>query len=161
MDISLNYGRSQLSVALPDELDVTVIRKPDMPLLADPVAALQASFAAPDGGAPLATLAAAAKTACILICDITRPVPNGVILAPLLRALLAAGMKAENISILVATGLHRPNEGAEMAELVGNDWVLETIGADNHFARDDAAHVEIGRTSRDTVVKLDRRFVDA
>ncbi|MBT6441216.1 MAG: nickel-dependent lactate racemase, partial [Alphaproteobacteria bacterium] len=60
-----------------------------------------------------------------------------------------------------ATGLHRPNEGAEMAELVGNDWVLETIGADNHFARDDAAHVEIGRTSRDTVVKLDRRFVDA
>ncbi|MBT3170771.1 MAG: DUF2088 domain-containing protein, partial [Rhodospirillaceae bacterium] len=146
MDISLNYGRSQLSVALPDELDVTVIRKPDMPLLADPVAALEASFAAPDGGAPLATLAAAAKTACILICDITRPVPNGVILAPLLRALLAAGMKAENISILVATGLHRPNEGDELAELVGDSWVMENFRVENHFARDNEAHVALGQT---------------
>ncbi|MBT7292074.1 MAG: nickel-dependent lactate racemase [Rhodospirillaceae bacterium] len=161
MDISLNYGRSQLSVALPDELDVTVIRKPDMPLLADPVAALEASFAAPDGGAPLATLAAAAKTACILICDITRPVPNGVILAPLLRALLAAGMKAENISILVATGLHRPNEGDELAELVGDSWVMENFRVENHFARDDEAHVALGQTKSGTVVKLDKRFVNA
>jgi nickel-dependent lactate racemase len=31
----------------------------------------------------------------------------------------------------------------------------------NHDARDDAAHVEVGRTSRGNVVRLDRRFVDA
>jgi len=161
MDISLNYGKSELAVALPDNLDVTVIRKPDMPLLDDPVAALEASFANPDGGAPLATLAKSAKTACILICDITRPVPNGVILPPLLRALLAAGVDAENITILVATGLHRPNVGDELAELVGDRWVMENFRIENHFARDDAAHVALGQTKSGTVVRLDKRFVSA
>ena len=161
MDISLNYGRSQLAVTLPDELDITIIRKPDMPLLADPVAALEAAFANPDGGVALATLAGAAETACILICDITRPVPNGVILPPLLRTLLATGMNAENISILVATGLHRSNEGDELAELVGDSWVMENFRVENHFARDDAAHVRLGQTASGTVVRLDKRFVNA
>ena len=161
MDISLNYGKSLLTVTLPDDLDVSIIRKPDMPLLDDPVAALEASFAKPDGGPPLADLAKVAKSACVLICDITRPVPNGVLLPPLLRALLAAGLKAENISIIVATGLHRPNEGDELAELVGDQWVMENFTVANHFARDDAAHVSLGRTESGTEVRLDKRFVEA
>jgi nickel-dependent lactate racemase len=161
MDISLNYGKTQLAVSLPDDLDVSIIRKPDMPLLDDPVAALEASFVRPAGGPPLAELASGATSACVLICDITRPVPNGVILPPLLRALLAAGLKAENISILIATGLHRPNEGAELAELVGDAWVMENFAVANHFARDDAAHVSLGRTRSGTEVRLDKRLVEA
>ncbi|MDP6474474.1 MAG: nickel-dependent lactate racemase [Alphaproteobacteria bacterium] len=161
MDISLNYGKSQLSVSLPDELDVSVIRKPEMPLLDDPVAALESAFANPAGGAALGELAAAATSACILICDITRPVPNHVFLAPLLKALMAAGLNAGDITILVATGLHRPNEGAELAELVGDPWVMENFAVANHFARDDAAHISLGRTRSGTEVGLDRRFVEA
>ncbi len=161
MDISLNYGKAQLSVSLPDELEISVIRKPDMPLLDDPVAALENAFDKPDGGPALGELAAGAKTACILICDITRPVPNGVFLQPLLRGLLAAGMDNANITILVATGLHRPNEGAELAELVGDPWVMENFTVANHFARDDAAHMLLGVTKSGTVVKLDKRFVEA
>ena len=64
--------------------------------------------------APLAEEAARAESACILICDFTRPVPNGVILPPLIRTLLDAGMAPERITVLVATGLHRPNEGEEL-----------------------------------------------
>jgi len=45
--------------------------------------------------------------------------------------------------------------------LVGDRWVSETVEVFNHFARDDAAHAYLGATSRGTVVKLDRRFVDA
>ncbi len=161
MDIVLNYGITQLAVSLPDDLDVSIIRKPDMPLLDDPVAALAASFGKPDGGPPLADLAKGAKSACVLICDITRPVPNGVILPPLLRALLDSGLKAKDITILVATGLHRPNEGDELAELVGDSWVMENFTVANHFARDDTAHVSLGRTGSGTEVRLDKRFVEA
>ncbi|MBI05682.1 MAG: hypothetical protein CMM54_01735 [Rhodospirillaceae bacterium] len=161
MDISLNYGKTQLVVTLPDDLEVRVIRKPDMPLLDDPVATLEASFAKPDGGPNLAYLARKAQTACILICDITRPVPNSVLLPPLLRALLAAGLGRENIVILVATGLHRPNEDEELAELVGDPWVMENFAVVNHFARDDASHVSLGRTRSGTKVMLDKRFVEA
>jgi nickel-dependent lactate racemase len=63
--------------------------------------------------------------------------------------------------VLVATGLHRPNEGAELEELVGDPWVLRTVKVANHFARNDADHVYVGTTGAGTVVKLDRRFVQA
>jgi nickel-dependent lactate racemase len=79
----------------------------------------------------------------------------------LLRALLEAGLQTDQICVLVATGLHRPNEGQELEELVGDPWVLRTVRVENHFARNDADHVLIGTTRAGTVVRLDRRFVEA
>lgn len=119
------------------------------------------AFASPVDCQPLVQLAAQARSACVLICDITRPVPNGLILPPLVQTLLAAGVPADKITVLVATGLHHPNVGDQLSELVGSEWVQGTVRVENHFAEDDAAHVEVGVTSRGTRVKLDRRFVDA
>ncbi len=161
MRVEMKYGKGTLPLDLSPDWDVTVIRKPDMPVIADPVAALEASFDAPVGTAPLDVLAREAKSACILICDITRPVPNGLILGPLIRRLLDAGIAAGNIMVLVATGLHRPNEGAELEELVGDPWVLKTVRVENHFARNDADHVLVGTTSKGNVVRLDRRLMEA
>jgi nickel-dependent lactate racemase len=133
-----------------------------MPLLPDPQAAVRQALAQPVDSPPLPELARGARSACILICDITRPVPNGVFLPIMIRQLLDAGMAADAITVLVATGLHRPNEGAELEELVGSSWVMETVRVENHFARDDAAHVDLGTTpTRGTPVKLDRRLVEA
>ena len=87
------------------------------------------------------------RSACILICDITRPVPNHLFLRPLIEGLLEAGVPAQRITVLVATGLHRPNEGEELAEVVGDPWVLQTVKVENHFARDAQAHVDFGFTS--------------
>ncbi|MCY4408808.1 MAG: lactate racemase domain-containing protein, partial [Rhodospirillaceae bacterium] len=161
MRVHLNYGRGQRAVELPDGLDVRVIAKQAMPLLADPATAMDQALAEPVGCAPLAAEAAHATRACILICDFTRPVPNGLILPPLIRTLLDAGMAPEQITVLVATGLHRPNEGEELAALVGDPWLLETVDVANHFARENADHVLIGTTGRGTVVRLDRRFIEA
>ena len=162
MRIELSYGRTGLPIELPDDLEVRVIRKPAMPMIAEPQAAIRKALAAPVDAPPLSQLARGKASACILICDITRPVPNGLFLRPLIEELLAAGLAAERIQVLVATGLHRPNEGDELAELVGDPWVLETVKVDNHFARDDAMHVDLGRTStRGTPVKIDRRLVEA
>lgn len=155
--VALRYGRGELAARVAEGWRATVIRKPAMPPLPDPRAAVAAALARSD----LAARAAAAKTACIAICDITRPVPNGVVLPVLLRALLNAGLPAGAITVVVATGLHRPNEGAELRELVGDPRVLDTVRVVNHFARDDAAHDRAGTTSRGAVVRLDRRFVRA
>ena len=40
MEVDLNYGRGMLRVRLPENADVTVIRKPDMPVLPDPEGAV-------------------------------------------------------------------------------------------------------------------------
>jgi nickel-dependent lactate racemase len=61
----------------------------------------------------------------------------------------------------VATGFHRPNEGEELRELIGNDWVFKNIRIVNHFAGRDADHIYLGTTPMGTPVKIDRRFVDS
>jgi nickel-dependent lactate racemase len=161
MRIMMHYGKKGFPLDLPEEWAVTVIRKKPMPILADPVEALGKAFANPVGSASLATLARGRRSACIVICDITRPVPNGLILPTLIREVLAAGIGARDITVLVATGLHRPNEGPELLEVVGDPWVLETVKVVNHGARNDDEHVYLGATRRGTPVRLDRRFVEA
>jgi len=161
MQISLNYGRSGLTVNFPDDWEVRVIRKIPMPVIPSPEEAVRQALERGVGAPSLSTIASRAKNACILICDITRPVPNGLVLPPLIKGLMGSGMDPGNIQILVATGLHRPNEGKELEELIGDPWVLETVPVSNHFARRLEDHVEVGRTKEGVKVLLDKRFVSA
>src|SRR5690348_18330222 len=139
-DIPLLYGRGHVPVRPPAGCVPTVIEKRAMPVLPDASATVAQALAAPVGVPPLREAARGKRSACILICDVTRPVPNGLFLPALVRTLLDAGVPRDGITILVATGLHRPNEGAELAELVGDPWVLEQVRVANHFAREDADH---------------------
>ena len=161
MDIQLLYGKKELNVNLPEHINVQVINKHPMPVLSDSDRAVREAFENPIQSPSLSSLARGKKSACILVCDITRPVPNGLILPPLVNALLAEGIDRENILILVATGLHRPNEGEELRELIGSDEIFNTIPIENHFARDRKAHVDLGFTSQGIPVGIDRRFIDA
>jgi lactate racemase len=158
----IRYGKSDLEIRLPQSAQATVISKRAMPKLNDAAAAVEHALAHPVGAPAFAELLRGRASACILICDITRPVPNHLFLRPMIEGMLAAGLARENITVLVATGLHRPNEGDELAEVVGDPWVLDTVRVENHFARDDAMHVDLGVTAtRGTPVKIDRRFVEA
>jgi nickel-dependent lactate racemase len=160
--IEIAFGRATLPVSLPVAADPTVIRKSALPKLPNASAALHRAFEAPIGGKPLRELARGRKSACILICDITRPVPNRLFLRPMIETLTANGIPADRITVLVATGLHRPNEGEELAELVGDPWVFEHVRVVNHFARNEAEHIDLGRTAtRGAPVSIDRRFMEA
>jgi nickel-dependent lactate racemase len=162
MSVELAYGKSTLKLDLPDGVNPTVIRKPPLPVIADPAAAVRKALDRPVGAPALKELAAGKSSACILICDITRPVPNHLFLQPMIRDLMEAGIPADGITVLVATGLHRPNEGEELAELIGDPWVLDTVTVANHFARNDEDHVDLGVTpKRGVPVRLDRRIVEA
>ena len=161
MKIDLLYGRDGLGVDFPDDSGVTVIRKHAMTPLADSAKGVEQALSDAVGCAPLAEMARGKKRVCILICDITRPVPNGVLLPPLIKTLTGAGIGAQDITVLVATGLHRPNEGQELAEVVGSAEIMGSIRAENHFARDREAHRELGETSSGIPISVDRRFADA
>ncbi|WP_171376242.1 nickel-dependent lactate racemase [Rhizobium sophorae] len=160
--IALSYGHGHLDITLPPGARPTVIRKQQLPKLADSKAAIIEALHNPVASKPLADLAKNRESACILICDITRPVPNGLFLRPMIETMISSGIPQEKISVLVATGLHRPNLGDELVELVGDPWVLANVHVENHYARDEAAHVDFGFTeTRHTPVKLDRLFAEA
>jgi nickel-dependent lactate racemase len=160
MRIKLDYGKTGLDVNLPDERIVGPLAIRDVAPLADPAAAVEEVLAHPIGGRPLAEVAKGRRNACILICDITRPVPNRLLLPPILRTLEAQGIARRDILILVATGLHRPNEGAELVELVGPE-IAANYRVENHHGKVREEHDYLGETPNGVPVYLDSRYVRA
>ena len=146
MPITLRYGRTGLDLELPTDLDAHVLHLHPLAPLENPEAAIRASFQSPIGTEPLAELARGKKTACIVLCDVTRPVPNEAILRPMVETLEDAGIERENITFLVATGLHRPNWGEELREMVG-DFLFEHYRFENHDARDESAMTDMGEVA--------------
>jgi nickel-dependent lactate racemase len=160
MRITLDYGRTGMDVELPEDRVVGPLAiRPAQPLV-DPASAVGAALANPIGTPPLAELARGRKNACILVCDITRPVPNRLLLPPLLRTLEEQGIARRDILILIATGLHRPNEGAELVELLGPD-IAGNYRVENHNGKELAEHDYLGTTANGVPVYLDRRYLRA
>src|SRR5262249_11034244 len=128
--------------------------------LSEPEAAAARVLANPIGTPPLAELARGRKNACILVCDITRPVPNRILLPPILRTLEEQVIARKDILILNATGLHRPNEGAELEEMLGAD-IVRNYRVENHHGKVLEEHDYLGETPRGVPIYLDRRYVRA
>jgi nickel-dependent lactate racemase len=160
MRVRLEYGRTGLQVDLPDDRVVRELAYKDARPVSDPRAAIAAALAQPLGTPPLVELARGRKNACVVICDITRPVPNELILRPLLAALEAAGIARRDILILVATGLHRPNEGDELVEMVGRE-IAENYRIENHRGVEKIEHTYLGDSPRGVPIWIDSRYVEA
>ncbi|MBT3266042.1 nickel-dependent lactate racemase [Candidatus Poribacteria bacterium] len=159
MQVTMRYGRDGRVVQFPDP-NTTVLRmRPSVPV-ADPVRAVADALVNPIGARPLHELARGRDSACVVISDITRPVPNRLILPPILQTLESAGIRRDDILILIATGIHRPNEGDELIELVG-EAIASTYRVENHFSEDLESHRDLGKTSNGTRVLIDERYCAA
>jgi nickel-dependent lactate racemase len=166
-EVAVEWGARQLAVRVPPGC-VTLGMKETAPL-PDPGAAIRDAIARPVGSPPLAEIVRAkgkdpaALTACIATSDITRPVPYrgpGGILGPLLDALRGAGVRAENVTLLVGTGTHRPSTVEEKRAMFGADVVGATRVVD-HACDDEAALVNVGRTRSGTDILVNRLFAGA
>ena len=160
MQFHLEYHREGLSVELPDKNVVKCLGYKSVEPLSDPASKANAILENPTGTPPLAELAKGKKNACIVICDITRPVPNELVLTPMLEVLEAAGIARENILILVATGMHRPNDRDELIEMVGST-IVENYRIENHHGQNLVEHTYLGDSPRGVPVWIDTRYVEA
>jgi len=160
MKINLAYGHDGLDAEVPDRNLRKVLVPSEVKPMEDPQALLVHALEHPIGSPSLPTVARNAKSACIVISDITRPVPNKVLLPPLLRTLEACGVPRERITILVATGLHRPSTQQELDIMVGAE-ILGRHRVEDHHARVSEEHQFLGYTCRETPVYIDRRYWEA
>jgi nickel-dependent lactate racemase len=69
-------------------------------------------------------------------------------------------MRHEDIVLLVATGLHRPNEGDELIELVGEE-IARTYRCENHHGKIREEHDFLGTTPNGVPMWIDSRYVRA
>jgi nickel-dependent lactate racemase len=132
MRVSLLYGQGTVQLDMPDR--VRVLEMDPLPGLEQPERAVAESLQRPIRSSPLGDLAAGRRSACVVISDITRPVPNRTLLGPILGTLEQSGIQREDITILVATGMHRPNLGDELVSMVGRD-IAERYRIENHSCR--------------------------
>ncbi len=156
MDYSISFGSGSLQFALPREIAATVIEPRYPPALVDPEEELTRSIRAPIGCGPLASLAAGRQSAVIVIPDGTRPLPLPPILGPLIGELVPH-IPAEKITLLFATGMHRPVTPEETERLLGAE-LDSKITVVSH----DPGDVQtVGMSPGGTPVSLDRRYLEA
>ena len=145
---------------LPRDRVSGVLRQTAAPALPDPDAAIRRALADPIGTPPLARIARGRRDACVVICDITRPVPNTLLLPPILATLEENGIPANAVTILIATGTHRPNLGTELDALVGPE-LFSKYTVVNHDGSDAQGNRRLGKTAAGTPVALNKIYCDA
>ena len=160
MEIRFAFGKAGLTLSLPSSFNYRVLEARSASPLPNHLQALENALDQPTAGPSLADLAAGQRTAAISVCDITRPAPNRVVLPPVLKRLEEAGIAREDITVLIATGLHRPATTAEITEIVGPELV-DSLRVLNHHARELSEHSYLGETRSGTPVYIDKRFIEA
>src|SRR5215467_1753102 len=160
MKIELAFGKTGINADLPEGFRYRVLEARTATPLADWQLALESALDDPIGARPLAELARGKRSAAISVCDITRPAPSRLTLPPVLRRLEEAGIPREQITILIATGLHRPATESEIQEICGEE-IAAAYRVVNHDARNLASHRHLGATQSGTPVYIDERFAAA
>jgi len=158
MQVGLAYGKHGLTIEAPD--DAVVVEPADVPGLPDEAAALRAALRAPIDSPPLQALVRPDDTVVIVHSDLTRPAPNDRMLPVILAELAEAGVPRARITLLNATGLHRPNTDAELRQMLG-DRIVAAYRCLNHDAHDHANLRHVGRTPGGAEVWLNRHYVEA
>ena len=161
MKIEIAYGKEGLTIDVPDTNLAKILRMTEKPVITNPVEETLKKLESPIGTKSLSELAQGKKTVCIVICDITRPVPNTIIIPPIIEVLEHAGIKSEDITILIATGIHRPNLGEELVTLLGEE-IPKKYRIVNHMSRELDSHEYLGETPRyKAPIYVDKTYLTA
>jgi len=121
--MKLKYGKKEIQLPLQEKNIIQILNPKKQEALLDPENRLKELLKNPIGCPSLRELIFQKKSKKILIIvnDITRPTPYEVILPPLLDELHQIGIKKENITFMVATGIHRSNSPEEIKKMFGKN----------------------------------------
>lgn len=159
MQIPLDYGETGLDLALPagaEERTLVIRPRFPAPVPAEEEAIVQV-LRAPDVGPPLRERVPEGATVAISVCDPTRAQPR----IPMLRAILEEiPTPPERVTLLVATGTHRPATVAELEAMFGSE-LLSACDVVNHFCGTESELVRLPDAGNGVPVLLNRRFLEA
>ena len=123
-------------------------------------AAVREALSQPIGSRPLSALLRPSDTVAIVISDITRPVPNQLLLPPILETVADAGIPRQQVVIVNATGTHRVNTREELLAMVGPE-VLDGYRIVQHDARDRDSLAFVTTSARGVEVLVNAEYLRA
>lgn len=155
-EIELPCGQCPITARIPTRNIVDILTRQDASGLADEREAIIQSLRSPIESPPLRDLVKPSDKVVVIATDNTRPCPDDRILPPLL-AELESVIPRDNITIIVALGLHPPLNRTELSEKLG-EAIVAGYNVVNHDVNDT---VYIGTTSRGTPVDINCRVIEA
>lgn len=156
LPINAWYGDQTVDVHFPDDWNV-IAHWPRTPRPLDDDDVLQA-LRRPCGQLPIRELARGRSRPVIIVDDCTRPTPAARVLPHLLEELQAAGIPANEVGIVVATGTHGPPDASALRQKLGNAaWSNCRV----HLHHDQRGLVHLGRDSRGTPVLVNQHVAAA
>ena len=165
--IKVDFGNDLLDINVPRHCDVLTM--PSMPCLVDSGGEITQALNRPIGSPILSEIIHSKGkpfdklTVCITVSDITRPAPyrgkDGLLL-PLLGLIEEAGVKKENIVIVIGNGMHRHSTLEERIHMYGRQ-VVENYRIVDHDCEDDDSMVLAAKTKRGTQVHLNKIFYES
>jgi nickel-dependent lactate racemase len=111
------------AVKLPPDWSLTTIEPNPSTPLPDLRAAVEGALAQPLSSPRLIDLASSSTRVCIVFTDATRACPDHILVPAILRELDRAGVPDDHITLLCATGLHRPSTHEEKIAKLGREVV--------------------------------------
>ena len=126
MKMNIPYHKSHLSIEIPDENFVCALEPAQQGegMQGSQEEIVENALANPIGSPKLEELVAGKKRMVIISSDHTRPVPSRVTMPILLKHIRAANPEID-ITILIATGFHRPTTHEELVDRYGEKIVNE------------------------------------
>ena len=152
-------GKKFISVQIPDVVPVQQIESRKIAPVPDVRRAVEESLKRPIGTPRVRELVKPNQTVALVVTDITRQLPEEMILPLLLCELEAGGIKKRDITAVVATGTHRPNTPEELKKKFGD--VVNEISFVNHDPYDPKALVELGTSSSGIPLVFNRAVAEA
>ncbi len=160
INLEIAYGKEVLHVGVPDENLVDYVCLPDVPGVANEEETITRAIKNPIGVESLEKLAAPGQKIAIIVDDITRPTPTHKFLGPIVKELETSGIRDEDVTVIFATGSHRPHTSEEKRLLLGSAFASRFRAIDHH-AGDKELMVFLGRTPRGTPVEVNKHVAGA
>ena len=123
-------GKKIISIKIPEDVPVQQVESQKMVPVPDVTRAVEEALSRPIGTPRLRDLVQPGQTVALVVTDITRKLPEEIILPLLLKELEGGGVRKKDITAVVATGTHRPNTPEELREKFGE--VVDEIAFINH-----------------------------
>lgn len=156
-NVSMPVGEGEISFDVPNLLQVV---EPVKSACVDVDAEIHRAMKEPIGSERLQEIARGKHSAAIIVNDITRPYAGREMILAIAEELNAAGMKDEEIFLVVAYGAHRINTDEELIKMYGEE-VFRRFRYVHHDAFDPETLETVGVTDGGVVVEINREFAQA
>ncbi len=154
--MTLKYGGESVSCRLPG---ATMLTAKALPEPEEAESMIRTALAEPIGSAPLAEIVRPGENVVIVTSDITRYSGSEVYLPILAAELNRIGVADQDISIVIALGIHRKQTEAERRKILGP--LYGRVAVYDHECDDPEQLVELGVTDSGIPVEVFRRVVEA